>query len=189
MSARTLVLAGRFARTRAHLLYHGVPAPSTTLFSGKLPRLVTRGDVQLGERLRVWGFRVPALFGAQSGATFTAGDDVFINEGATMVANHEISLGNHVLIGDFATIFDTSVHPVDEDTGVEIAPVRIEDNAWIGQRATVLPGVTLGRNSVVAAGSVVTCDVKPDTLVAGVPARPVRKLVVGEDWVRRYARR
>ena len=56
------------------------------------------------------------------------------------------------------------------------APVVIGRGAWLATRATVLAGVRIGRRSVVAAGSVVTCDVPDDTLVAGVPARPVRTL-------------
>jgi acetyltransferase-like isoleucine patch superfamily enzyme len=60
------------------------------------------------------------------------------------------------------------------------APVRIEDGAWLCVGAIVLPGVTIGRNAVVAAGAVVNRDVPPRTLVAGVPARLVKQLPLGE---------
>ena len=56
------------------------------------------------------------------------------------------------------------------------APVVIEDNVWIGANVTVMPGVTIGKHSVVAAGSVVTTDIPPDTMAAGVPAKIIKKL-------------
>jgi acetyltransferase-like isoleucine patch superfamily enzyme len=55
-------------------------------------------------------------------------------------------------------------------------PVVVEDGVWVGACATILPGVTLGRGSVVAAGALVARDVPPHTLVAGVPARPIKSL-------------
>ena len=56
------------------------------------------------------------------------------------------------------------------------APIVIEDNVWIGANVAIMPGVTIGKHSVVAAGSVVTTDVPPDSVVAGVPAKVVRTL-------------
>ena len=56
------------------------------------------------------------------------------------------------------------------------APIHVGENVWIGSHATILPGVTIGENAIVAAGAVVTKDVPADTVVAGVPARPIRKL-------------
>jgi acetyltransferase-like isoleucine patch superfamily enzyme len=73
----------------------------------------------------------------------------------------------------------TAGHPVEPDQRrayFTAAPITIETNVWIGAAATVLPGVTVGAGSVVAAGAVVTRDVPPATLVAGVPARVVRRL-------------
>ena len=76
----------------------------------------------------------------------------------------------------------TALHPLDAETrrsGLESArPIRIGDDVWIGGGAIVLPGVTIGDRSVIAAGSVVTRDVPPDTLVAGNPARPLRQLAI-----------
>jgi maltose O-acetyltransferase len=59
---------------------------------------------------------------------------------------------------------------------VKTAPVVVEDDAWIGTNAVILPGVTIGRGAIVGAGAVVTRDVAPYTVVAGVPARPIRRL-------------
>jgi maltose O-acetyltransferase len=82
-------------------------------------------------------------------------------------------VGDDVSISPDVTVL-TASHRLDApDFPVETRAVRIEDHAWIGTRATILPGVTLGRGSVVCAGAVVTRDVPPLAVVAGVPARPV----------------
>jgi acetyltransferase-like isoleucine patch superfamily enzyme len=59
----------------------------------------------------------------------------------------------------------------------EVKPVVIEDNVWIGRAAIIMPGVTIGEGSIVAAGAVVMSDVPPNTLVLGNPARQIRKLI------------
>jgi maltose O-acetyltransferase len=95
--------------------------------------------------------------------------------GMTVIyAEGGVSIGSDVLIAAHCTI--TSVtHPTDPDerrTGRrEFAPVRIEDGAWLGAGAIVLPGVTVGRDAIVGAGAVVTRDVPPGATVVGVPAR------------------
>jgi acetyltransferase-like isoleucine patch superfamily enzyme len=61
------------------------------------------------------------------------------------------------------------------------APIVVEDGCWIGARATILPGVTLGRGCVVAAGAVVASSVEPNMLVGGVPAKPIKQLPEGDD--------
>jgi acetyltransferase-like isoleucine patch superfamily enzyme len=67
---------------------------------------------------------------------------------------------------------------------VRVAPTRLGNNVWIGRGAIVVPGVTIGDHSVVGAGSVVTHDVPPLTLVAGNPARPIRTLSSHAGWRR-----
>ena len=87
--------------------------------------------------------------------------------------------GGAVAIGDYCDISPevniwTLQHDLDDpDFATEGAPVTIEDYVWIGNRAIVLPGVTLHRGCVVAAGAVVTKSVEPFTIVGGVPARPI----------------
>jgi len=73
----------------------------------------------------------------------------------------------------------TAGHPVEPDKGrssITVEPITVERNAWIGTAATILPGVTIGADSVVAAGAVVSHDVAPATIVVGVPARIIRQL-------------
>jgi acetyltransferase-like isoleucine patch superfamily enzyme len=112
------------------------------------------------------------------------GERVFINTGATIVANHSIVLGDDCLIGDFVAIFDTNHRQLEPSIPTRVAPVRPGANVWVGRSVTILPGVTMGDHAVIAAGSVVTQDVAARTLMAGVPARPVRALEVPDGWRR-----
>jgi maltose O-acetyltransferase len=109
----------------------------------------------------------------------TIGANCWINAGCYLDANGTVEIGDDVAIAQQVLILTTThriageVRRAGETTK---APVRIEDSAWIGARATILPGVTVGRGSIVAAGAVVNADVPADTVVAGVPARVIREL-------------
>jgi acetyltransferase-like isoleucine patch superfamily enzyme len=110
------------------------------------------------------------------------GDDVFVGFDVDFDTNHPelIEVGSHVTISHRCTIVShmaTDVAtPLQRLYPPTSAPVRIGDGAWLCVGVTLLPGVTVGENAVVAAGAVVTRDVPPNTLVAGVPARPLKKL-------------
>ncbi len=112
------------------------------------------------------------------------GRDVFIGFGVEVDTNFTelIEIGNGVTISHrciIASHLATSVAtPLRAIYPGESAPVRIRDGAWLCVGAIVLPGVTVGENAMVAAGAVVNRDVEPHTLVAGVPARAVKKLPV-----------
>ena len=86
-------------------------------------------------------------------------------------------IGNHVMLGPVVQIY-TAAHPLEagaRNRGWEVAkPVVIEDGAWLGGGAILLPGVRVGRNAVVGAGAVVTRDVPANAVVAGNPARVIR---------------
>lgn len=115
------------------------------------------------------------------GAVIRVGNDCGFT-GATLVAAERIEIGNHVLLGANVTITDTDFHPIDPaERRVAInngrhKPVVLEDDVFVGMGSIILKGVTLGRASVVGAGSVVTGDVPPRVLVAGNPARIIRNL-------------
>ena len=102
---------------------------------------------------------------------------MIINTGASIAAYGHLVIGDRVLISPFVTINDTSFHDLYER---HILPdpttVAIEDDVWIGLKASVLPGVRIGRGAVVSAHALVTRDVEPFTIVGGVPATPVAKL-------------
>lgn len=99
----------------------------------------------------------------------------FVNHGARMHCFNSIKIGNQVYIGDDVAIRDSDGHEIIGSDKSMTMPIVIEDHVWIGAKVTVLKGVTIGEGSVVAAGAVVSKDVPPHTLVAGVPAKVVKE--------------
>lgn len=93
----------------------------------------------------------------------------------TLVDLGGIFIEDHVLIGPMSRIITVN-HLVDpsQRRGLEVQAVRIKKNAWIGANVTVLPGVTIGENSIVAADSTVTKDVPANVIVAGTPAKVIK---------------
>lgn len=118
--------------------------------------------------------RLPVELYCAKGATLTLADDCFLNQGVHIVCCQEIQIGEQCLIADQALIMDGDFHGVGNAPAVS-APVRIERGAWIGARAIILKGVTIGEGAVVGAGAVVTRTVPPKSLVAGNPAQVIRQ--------------
>jgi len=117
-------------------------------------------------------------FYATGGADTRVGRNVFVNQNCTFYDLGGLDIGDDVMIGPNVSII-TSGHPLapsQRRAGVVARPIVIERNVWIGAGAIVVGGVTVGENSVVAAGSVVTRDVPPNTLVGGNPARAIRSI-------------
>jgi len=116
------------------------------------------------------------------GEKVSIGDRSFLNNNCILQDACPITIGNDVLIGPGCKIISSS-HPLDyrlrknENRGLCISkPVTIGNDVFIGAGVTILPGVTIGDKAVVGAGSVVTKDVAPETVVAGNPAKVIRKL-------------
>ncbi|HEV2953102.1 MAG TPA: acyltransferase [Candidatus Dormibacteraeota bacterium] len=101
------------------------------------------------------------------------GEGSIINRGCSLDARESLTIGNHVSVSPEVMILTTGHMYDDPNFEMESKPVVIEDHVWIGTRAMILPGVHLGRGAVVAAGAVVTKNVAPLTVVAGIPARPI----------------
>ncbi len=145
-----------------------------------------RGDLILGDNVTIDG-KCSFFFAARYTArpTLTIGDNTIVNHLASFTVGDRISVGRYCKIASGVVILDSPGHPLDPAlrmegnpaTKDEVKPVVIEDNVWIGLRAIIMPGVTVGQGSVVAAGSVVMTSVPPNVLVAGNPARQVRALV------------
>ena len=103
----------------------------------------------------------------------TLGYNVFINRGVYITAREKITIGDNVDIAQDVNIWTEQHNYNSPDFKAELAPVVIKDYVWIASRATILPGIELGEGCVVACGSVVTKNVPPYTLVAGVPAKVI----------------
>lgn len=144
------------------------------------------GELEIGRQFSMIGRPWASQLTVEKGAKLLFGHNVFINSGCGIAATTRIQIGNDVRIGPRTSIMDSDYHRL--DAGVSFTdlpkPVIIGDNVWIGTRCTILPGVTIGKNSVVAAGSVVIKDVPENVVVAGVPAKVIRELNIPGGWVR-----
>ncbi|WP_302014011.1 sugar O-acetyltransferase [uncultured Akkermansia sp.] len=113
------------------------------------------------------------------GFNIRLGDRVYVNFNLVVLDCAAVTIGNDVLIGPNVGIY-TAGHPVDPDLrreGLEFAlPVTIEDGVWIGGHAVIAPGVRIGRNSVIGAGSVVTKDIPANVVAVGNPCRVIRPI-------------
>lgn len=122
-------------------------------------------------------FRVFPPFYTDFGKNITVGKNVFINACCHFQDHGGVSLGDGCQIGHnvvFATL-NHGLAPEDRQTTYP-APITLEKNVWVGSNSTILQGVTIGDNAVIAAGAVVTKDVPENTIVGGVPARIIRKI-------------
>lgn len=118
-------------------------------------------------------------FSCEYGKTISVGQNTYINMGVTMLDNSPINIGDHVLIGPNSQFY-TPTHPLDyknrRNWEFSCLPITVEDDVWIGGNVAICQGVTIGARSVVAAGSVVTKNVAPDTMVGGQPAKFIKRL-------------
>ena len=117
-------------------------------------------------------------FYTTGGVEIRVGRNVFVNQNCTFYDLGGLDIADDVMIGPNVSLI-TSGHPIEPSRrrdGVIAKPIVIERNVWIAAGATIIGGVTVGENSVVAAGSVVTKDVPPNTLVGGNPARVIRSI-------------
>ena len=122
-------------------------------------------------------------FFCEYGKNISIGSDVIINSHCTFVDNEKIIIGNKVLIAPNVQIY-TAYHPILPEERLKderptyfntcAAPVEIKDGAWIGGGTIILPNVTIGRNSVIGAGSVVTRSIPDNCVAVGNPCRPIK---------------
>jgi maltose O-acetyltransferase len=163
----------RFVRLRLFTLVSNLLLDNSTC--GRWRALLLRlNGARVGKNCFIRGqFQLP------EGFDLTIGDDVFINSGCCFDTAAPIQIGNRVQFGYQVTLItgDHAVGPHERRTGPPAPrPIIIEDGAWIGARATILPNVRIGAGAIVSVGALVAKDVAPDTLVAGVPARPLKQL-------------
>lgn len=118
-----------------------------------------------------------APFYTNFGRFISLGKNVFINHACSFLDMGGITLEDDVLIGPKVNLI-TENHPMNpaDRRSMICKPILIKRNAWIGAGVTVLPGITIGENAVVAAGAVVSKDVAADTIVAGIPAKVIKSI-------------
>jgi acetyltransferase-like isoleucine patch superfamily enzyme len=138
---------------------------------------------------------VGGVFQALCGGKIEVGNNIYIGTGTFLQAKESIKIGNNVIISNNVLIVDNNNHPVEPCMRLkmsqcdnymtdelwtwkyaESAPIIIEDNVWIGKNAVIMKGVTVGKGSIVALGAIVTHDVPPYSVVAGNPAKVVKRL-------------
>lgn len=130
------------------------------------------------------GLTIVTPFICDYGVNVHLGENVFINSNCYLMDCASITLGNNVFVGPF-TGFYTGAHPLDikrRNAGLEWAkPITVGDSCWFGANCSIMPGVTIGKGCVIAAGSVVTKDVPDNSLVAGVPAKVIKTINQNEE--------
>ncbi|MES0488495.1 MAG: acyltransferase [Leptospirales bacterium] len=152
-----------------------------------------RSSISLGSHTTVLG----ELLTFRHGGKITMGDYCYVGENARIWSAENIKIGNFVLISHDVNIFDSDTHPIrakerrkhyksiittghPDEIDLNEKAICIQDDAWIGAKSIILKGVTIGEGAIVGAGSVVTKDVPAWTIVAGNPAKVIRKLKKNE---------
>jgi acetyltransferase-like isoleucine patch superfamily enzyme len=148
-----------------------------TQFFGRVRFGTIENNISLGENCWI-GHDV--FFSATRGATIQIGDNCSANTGCHIVATNSIIIKNGTRIGEYCSIRDQN-HAFDDlstpiyKQGFFGSPITIGENCWIGRGVMITPGVTLGNGCVIGANSVVTKSFEADSVIAGVPAKFIRK--------------
>lgn len=138
----------------------------------------------IGDRFMAEGW-VKVFITVAPGGSLSIGDGFYMNGGTSIDVHHEMIIGNNVLMAPFASIIDDDRHEVEPGSVQYKGPTVVGNHVWLGRNVLVLPGVTIGDNSVIGANSVVTKSIPPDSFAAGSPARVLRKLDIPEGWLRK----
>jgi maltose O-acetyltransferase len=144
------------------------------LTKGK-PAIQNNGKITVGTVVSIWSTIAKTRLTTHKGGELKIGNNNFIN-GAIISATTKITIGNNCKFGPFSMIIDSDFHNVkDHNKDGESAEIIIEDDVWVGAKATILKGVRIGKGAVIAVGSVVTKNVPPNSIVAGVPAKVIKE--------------
>lgn len=143
------------------------------------PAVACFGTLLIHDRVRLYSTLATIELAVNRGGTLEIGEETFVNYGTSLSASQLVRIGPRCNIGTHCIVMDNDFHCLEPERRLErpeSRPIVLEENVWLGARAIVLPGVTIGEGSVIGAGSVVTRDVPPRAVAAGVPARVIRQL-------------
>ncbi|MGD8563299.1 MAG: acyltransferase [Desulfarculaceae bacterium] len=158
----------------------------------RVPFITGRGQIRIGKGVYISG-KINIGFNRSLGMNpvLSIGDHSFIGHDCAFNLAQGISMGKHCLIASGAMFFDNHGHPFDASqrrqnlpvSPDDVAPISIGEDVWIGTRAIILKGVTIGDRAIVGAGSVVTRDVPADAIVTGNPVSRLKRLPEEEDVI------
>lgn len=175
---RMLWVEGRAVLRARWYLRRATSVGARVRLHGK-PRVLNRGTMVVGDRVRLSSTIATLELVADHGGRLVIEEGVFLNFGCSLAASECITVGAWSQFGPHCMVMDNAYHYVEPERRLErppSAPVAIGRNVWLGARVIVLPGVTIGDDACVAAGSVVTKDVPARALVGGVPAKLIKML-------------
>ena len=145
-----------------------------------------KGSIIVGDHVKIDG-RCSFSFAARfsDDPTLEIGDNTIISANCGFTVGKRITIGSNCMLASEVNLFDSPGHPTSPEKRLAglppsedmVRPITIGNNVWIGRRSMIFPGVTIGDNSIVGAGSIVTKSVSPNTLVAGNPARVIKSLL------------
>ena len=150
---------------RAHVLFHGAELGERVNATGYV-RVRAEGRMVLADHVQFAGGMIPSEIVCRRGGELVFGDYTMANYGIVFDCAHSIHVGRRCLFGSMTRVRDHD--------GARSGPIVIEDDVWLAHGVVVEPGVRIGRGSVVSAGSVVTRDVPPESLVVGDPGECFR---------------
>ncbi|MCF8371470.1 MAG: acyltransferase [Bacteroidales bacterium] len=160
--------------TRVYLIRCNKLGPM--VFTKGRPAILNKGSIKIGNVVSIWSTIHRTRLSAHRGGSIEIGNNNFIN-GVFISASSRVKIGNNCKFGPITMIMDSDFHDInDHSKEGQTSEISIEDNVWVGARATILKGVTIGEGSIVAVGAVVTKSVPPNSIVAGVPAVVVKTI-------------
>jgi acetyltransferase-like isoleucine patch superfamily enzyme len=151
----------RFTRASKLVVTPGLPLPKIVNHGGHIEASGCR--FSSGVRLECW-----------KNGLLKIGNGTYLNRGVEIVASKSVRIGMNCRIARDVVIMDTDQHAMD-GSGVKMLPVNIEDRVWLGCRATILKGVSIGHDSIIGAGAIVTKNIPPHSIVVSPEARIIKR--------------
>lgn len=173
LGKRLFHLATSYARGRFY--FRRAQWEGRLVFAKGRPAVFQQGKMNLGNLVRIWSNINPTQFIIGKEGILSIADGAYIN-GALIAVQKEVRIGKNCYLAPMVQIVDNDDFGLGEEVTAGAQAVIIEEDAWLATRALITKGVRIGKGAVVAVGAVVTEDVAPYTLVAGVPAKPIRQL-------------